>query len=206
MLRKTLDERLAELKDVVQPRLKNYFSDAATVFPPENLLIAAFKEEKVLEVYALNAGKNPVLVKTFPILAASGHSGPKLREGDRQVPEGIYLVDFLNPNSLYHLALKLNYPNEFDRLKAQNDGRFSPGSNIMIHGNQVSNGCLAIGDGPVEDLFVLAAATGIDKIKVIIAPYDFRKSGIEKALALPALPKWAEELYQNIKRELQKTV
>ncbi|MEW6710939.1 MAG: L,D-transpeptidase family protein [Candidatus Riflebacteria bacterium] len=202
--RKTLEERLAELKPVVEPRLKEYFSLENLQYPPEAMIFAAFKEEKALEVYVKDkrTGKFAML-KTYPLLAASGHPGPKLREGDRQVPEGVYLVDFLNPNSLYHLALKLNYPNEFDHRKAQSDGRFSPGSNIMIHGNQVSNGCLAIGDGPIEDLFLLAAKTGIDKIKVIIAPYDLRKSGIEKAMAITGLPKWAEELYQNLLKELK---
>ncbi|MFZ5950049.1 MAG: L,D-transpeptidase family protein, partial [Candidatus Rifleibacteriota bacterium] len=163
--RKTLEERLTELKPVVEPRLKEYFSLENLLYPPEALVFTAFKEEKVLEVYVKHkqTGKF-ALLKTYPLLAASGHPGPKLREGDRQVPEGVYLVDFLNPNSLYHLALKLNYPNEFDHRKAQSDGRFSPGSNIMIHGNQVSNGCLAIGDGPIEDLFMLSAKTGIDKV------------------------------------------
>jgi len=87
-------------------------------------------------------------------------------------------------------------------MKAQQDNRYSPGSNIMIHGNQVSNGCLAIGDQAIEDLFVLAAKVGIEKIKVIIAPFDFRKKDPAKALELPGLPKWAEELYNKISKEL----
>lgn len=202
MLRKTLDERLNELGMTVEARIKDYFALENLSYPPEELIFAALKEEKLLEVYATKPGQKPVLVKTYPILAASGHLGPKLREGDRQVPEGIYRADFLNPNSLYHLAIKLNYPNEFDRMKAQQDNRYSPGSNIMIHGNQVSNGCLAIGDKAIEDLFVLAAKVGIEKIKVIIAPFDFRKKDLAKALELPGLPKWAEELYNKISKEL----
>jgi murein L,D-transpeptidase YafK len=202
MLRKTLDERLNEIGTAVEARLKDYFALENLAYPPEELVIAAFKEEKLLEIYSVKSGQKTTLVKTYPILAASGHLGPKLREGDRQVPEGIYRADFLNPNSLYHLAIKLNYPNEFDRMKAQQDCRFSPGSNIMIHGNQVSNGCLAIGDKAIEDLFVLAAKVGIEKIKVIIAPFDFRKKDSGQALKLPGLPGWAEELYGKIAKEL----
>lgn len=202
MQRKTLEERIAEIQDSVEKRLKIAFADAQQTYPPKQLLFVAFKEEKKLEIYAGNSESEIKFVKNYPILAASGHLGPKLREGDRQVPEGIYRVDFLNPNSLYHLSIKLDYPNDFDRLKAQNDNRFSPGSNIMIHGNQVSNGCLAVGDLAIEDLFILSARTGIKNIKVIIAPYDFRKHGLEKAGTLPGLPKWSEELYQKISKEL----
>jgi murein L,D-transpeptidase YafK len=200
--RKSLSERLDELSPTVEPRLRDNFSLENISYPPEELCLLVLKEEKVVEVYAKSGSSEFRLVKSYPILAASGHLGPKLREGDRQVPEGIYRVDFLNPNSLYHLSIKLNYPNEFDRLKAQNDNRFSPGSNIMLHGNQVSTGCIAIGDEPIEDLFLLAAKVGIEKIKVIIAPIDFRKQPKEKVLELPGLPKWAGELYKNIEREM----
>lgn len=200
-IRKSLEERIEELRPIVEPRLKSYFDAEGLGFPPEKMVIAVFKEEKTIETYVM-ANNMLKMIKRYPILAASGQLGPKLRESDRQVPEGIYQVDFLNPNSLYHLALKLNYPNEFDHSKARSDGRFNPGSNIMIHGNQVSKGCIAIGDQPIEDLFVLAAKVGIGNIKVIISPYDFRKTDTGKALAIPGLPAWAPELYQKISAEL----
>ena len=69
----------------------------------------------------------------YPILAASGVLGPKLREGDKQVPEGIYGAEALNPNSKFHLSIRLNYPNTFDRRMAQSDGRTQLGGDIMIH-------------------------------------------------------------------------
>lgn len=201
-IRKTVSERIEELGPQVEARIRSYFSLEGMSYPPAELAIIVLKNEKKLEIHASSGESVFKLIKEFPILAASGHLGPKMREGDRQVPEGIYEVDFLNPNSLYHLALKLNYPNKFDRLKAQSDGRFSLGSNVMIHGNQVSSGCIAIGDPAIEDLFILAAQTGINKIKVIIAPVDFRKHGHKGSLALSGLPKWAEELYNNIDQGL----
>jgi hypothetical protein len=202
--RKSLILRLQELGSLKLASWHETFAELKINYPPAFLRIVALKEEKQLEIYAGNELKSLKKIKTWPILAASGHIGPKIREGDRQVPEGIYSVDFLNPNSLYHLSIKLNYPNEFDRLKAQSDNRFSLGNNIMIHGNQVSKGCIAIGDDKIEDLFLLAGNTGLENIKAIIAPLDFRTRPVSDALNNPGLPAWAEELYQLIKIELDK--
>jgi murein L,D-transpeptidase YafK len=123
-----------------------------------------------------------------------------LREGDRQVPEGIYPIELLNPNSRFHLSLRIGYPNPFDRAKAKDEGRQRLGGDIMIHGNSVSIGCLAMGDPAAEDLFVLAADTGIKHITVILSPVDFRTGA-----ALPdteKLPAWTKPLYQEIKARL----
>ena len=76
----------------------------------------------------------------------SGRLGPKLKEGDRQVPEGLYRVESLNPNSRYHLSLRVNYPNEQDKSYGRLDGRNNLGTDIMIHGKDCSIGCLAMGD------------------------------------------------------------
>jgi len=124
--------------------------------------------------------------------------GPKLKEGDKQVPEGVYRVESLNPNSRYHLAVRINYPNEFDRRQAEIDGRTSLGGDIMIHGSCCSVGCLAMGDEAVEDLFVLAGEVGIDNVSVILCPMDFRK---RQMLNLD-LPGWTDKLYEEIKLEL----
>jgi murein L,D-transpeptidase YafK len=132
----------------------------------------------------------------------SGVLGPKLKEGDMQVPEGLYKVESLNPNSLYHLALRVNYPNSQDRLWGKQDGRSELGSDIMIHGKTCSIGCLAMGDEAAEDLFVLAAETGIDNVTIILSPVDFRTQGLPEKK--PALPPWAGALYDAIKTELEK--
>src|SRR5436190_607476 len=77
-------------------------------------------------------------VREYPVMAASGGRGPKLREGDGQVPEGMYTIDWLNPNSSYHLSMHVDYPNAFDRAHAADDGRTALGGAIMIHGRDVS--------------------------------------------------------------------
>lgn len=125
--------------------------------------------------------------------------GPKLRAGDLQVPEGLYRVELLNPNSRFHLSLRLDYPNAFDRRRARADGRTRLGGDIMIHGNAVSIGCLAMGDPAAEDLFVLAADTGIGHVSVIVAPTDLR---VRAAPRDPTLPPWVDQLYARIRTAL----
>jgi len=156
----------------------------------------------VLQVWVAGQNGDGKLLKAYPILGLSAGPGPKLREGDRQVPEGLYAVESLNPNSRYHLALRVNYPNDQDRERGQEDGRSALGSDIMIYGNTCSVGCLAMGDEAAEDLFVLAAETGIDRISVILCPVDFRKQPMPPADS-GAAP-WVGELYKTLARELGK--
>ncbi|HSA60443.1 MAG TPA: L,D-transpeptidase family protein, partial [bacterium] len=124
--------------------------------------------------------------------------GPKLREGDGQVPEGVYGVNALNPNSLFHLSIRLNYPNADDRARAREDGRANLGGDIMIHGSAVSIGCLAVGDEAAEELFVIAALTGLENVKVILSPVDLRS----RSLGGNASPVWTTNLYSKIRKEL----
>jgi len=160
------------------------------------------KQEKKLEVWACGPENKFKLVRTYPIPAAGGKLGPKLKEGDYQVPEGLYRIESLNPNSRFHLSLKLNYPNDFDRQQATIEGRTNPGGDIMMHVSNVSIGCLAMGDEAAEDLFVLAAQVGIDNVLVILSPVDLRIAPMPK-LSYP-LPTWIETLYEQIKQELSK--
>ena len=135
-----------------------------------------FKNERRVAVWA-RSGTSWRFIRNYPILAASGHAGPKLRQGDLQVPEGVYRIEHLNPNSSYHLSMKVSYPNAFDRRMAARDGRTRLGGDIFIHGKDVSIGCVALGDRAIEELFTLVAETGHAKVKVIIAPNDLRVAG-----------------------------
>jgi murein L,D-transpeptidase YafK len=155
----------------------------------------------MLQVYAASKTGAFHFVRAFPILAASGGAGPKLREGDGQVPEGLYKIELLNPNSSYHLSLRVSYPNAWDREHGRADGRTKLGGDIMIHGKAASVGCLAMGDPAAEDLFVLAAKTGIKNIEVILSPLDFR---VRKFSAPEGSPAWTAELYEQIKAALKK--
>lgn len=197
---KTIADRLAQYGTIVERRLTPHFQAAHIAYPPRQLTLIGLKRERRLEVYASDADATPRFICSYPVRAASGTLGPKLKQGDRQVPEGIYRVRELNPNSRFHLSLWLDYPNAFDRARAAADGRTKLGGEIMIHGDAVSKGCLAMGDSAAEDLFVLAAQTGLKNITVIFSPIDFRQ---ESLADLPRhAPDWTTELYEQLAREL----
>ncbi len=198
--KKTVEDRLKEFGPSARQKLAADFSRIGVPYPPKRIVLVGLKDEERLEVWVSEGAAKPKLLKTFPIIAASGGPGPKLREGDHQVPEGIYAIESLNPNSAYHLALRVNYPNAYDHEKARIDGRKKPGSDIMIHGSSVSVGCLAMGDPAIEELFILAAETGIENIRLILAPVDFRTHDV--AASSPSLPVWTGELYAKLRAEL----
>jgi hypothetical protein len=197
---KTVADRLSEFGDVVHARLDPRFREIGAAYPPKKLVLIGLKQERQLEIWVSDGLHDFRYLKTYPILAASGTSGPKLKEGDRQVPEGLYEIESLNPNSRFHLALRVNYPNAFDKEHGRSDSRTKLGGDIMIHGNAVSIGCLAMGDPAAEDLFVLAAETGIKNISVILTPIDFRVHDLPPNPA-PS-PDWVPELYGDIRQAL----
>ncbi|MBN2802787.1 MAG: hypothetical protein JXR91_06810 [Deltaproteobacteria bacterium] len=200
--KQTITSRLKQFSPSVHSNILKKFKEAGVNYPPKNIILIGLKKEKRLEVWVSDNSSNYIFLKNYPILAASGTLGPKLKEGDNQVPEGIYQVESLNPNSLFHLALRLNYPNSFDKQQAKKDNRTQLGSDIMIHGSNVSVGCLAIGDIAAEELFVLSAETGIENIKIILTPIDFRKKELNTQNI--RLPDWSSNLYKKIKHELEK--
>jgi murein L,D-transpeptidase YafK len=159
--------------------LKKQFEQKKLQWPPEEVYIRTFKYDKQLEVWVKNADKETFkLFKTYKVCMQSGSMGPKRFEGDYQVPEGFYYINEFNPNSNYHLALGLNYPNASDRILSDS---LRPGNNIYIHGNCVSTGCIAISDEPIEEVYVmtsLAKENGQDFIPVHVFPvkYSNKKS------------------------------
>ena len=197
--KRTVEDRLQEFGGAARQRWEPHFKASRTSYPPKRVIFVALKDQRVLDVYA-DDGARTNFIRRYPILAASGVLGPKLREGDRQVPEGIYEIELLNPNSAYHVSLRVNYPNAFDRAQATKEGRINLGGDIMIHGQAASIGCLAMGDEAAEDLFTLAADVGIRNIKVICSPVDFRR---QKSLPDNFQPApWVLKLYQQIAAQL----
>ncbi|MFH1529127.1 MAG: L,D-transpeptidase family protein [Pseudomonadota bacterium] len=145
-------------KDAV---VKKLFADAGVTFPPRQLLLRGFKAERHLEVWAASAQTGPLTpIATYEICYSSGGDGPKRRQGDGQVPEGFYHLDYFNSRSSFHLSFRVNYPNESDRILGH---RGNLGSAIMIHGNCVSIGCLAMSDERIEELWVMART--MDRLK-----------------------------------------
>ena len=91
--------------------------------------------------------------------------GHKRFEGDERTPEGIYTIDTRNPQSSYHLSLRVSYPNATDRAYAEARGR-SPGGDIFIHGQpngyggpalayDWTDGCIALSNAEIEELWRL---------------------------------------------------
>lgn len=199
--RATVEDRLRQYGDAARARWHPHFERAETPYPPKRLVLLGIKDTDELLVYAGVEDAKLQFVRRYRVLAASGELGPKLREGDRQVPEGIYPIESLNPNSSFHLSLRVGYPNGFDREQAAREGRTNLGGDIMIHGSAVSIGCLAMGDEAAEDLFILAADTGLKNISVILSPVDFRRG--KSVPSTVKRPPWADTLYAEIRARLQ---
>jgi len=197
---KTVSDRLTEFGNIVHARLEPRFREIGVVYPPRKLVLVGLKQERQLEIWVSDGSHDFRYLKAYPVLAASGISGPKLKQGDRQVPEGLYKIESLNPNSRFHLALRVNYPNDFDKEHARSDGRTNLGGDIMIHGGAASIGCLAMGDPAAEDLFVLAAETGIKNTSLILTPVDFRVRDLPADS--PPSTSWTPQLYAEIKKAL----
>ena len=145
------------------------------------VFLRAFKEENVLELWVLKREtKKYELFRTWEIAAQSGKLGPKLAEGDGQVPEGFYFVPpaGMKPDSVFHLAFNIGYPNAYDR----HHGR--TGTFIMIHGNRISIGCLAMTDEKIEEIYTLcdaAHAGGQKFFRVHFFPFRMTSERMEKA-------------------------
>lgn len=173
---------LVKLFDVfikVEDSLKKQFASKKLQWPASEMYVRSFKYDRQLEVWVKTEDKETFkLFKTYKVCMQSGSMGPKRFEGDYQVPEGFYYINEFNPNSNYHLALGLNYPNVSDKILSDS---LHPGNEIYIHGNCVSTGCIAISDAPIEELYVLANSVkehGQDFIPVHVFPikYNVKKS------------------------------
>lgn len=142
--------------------------------PADPVLIRIYKQESELEVWKRDWSGRYSLLKTYPVCMWSGHLGRKTRQGDGQTPEGFYAVtrNLLNGHSKYYLSLNVGYPNTLDQSLGYSGGH------IMIHGGCVSDGCFAMRDNGVAEIFVLARdafAGGQDSIQV--QSFPFRMTG-----------------------------
>lgn len=158
------------------------------------VFIRAFKEERILELFVKNrkSGKFE-LFRSYKIAGSSGQLGPKLAEGDGQVPEGFYFVppSAMLPTSTYHLAFNIGYPNDFDKAHGRT------GSFIMIHGSTVSIGCLAMTDEKIEEIYTLCDAAhdgGQRFFRVHIFPFRMTDKRMKDFSSNPNYPFW-----QNLK-------
>lgn len=146
--------RVRAARRAAQPRLEALFRAAGLDYPPREVFLRVFKMEGQLELWATNERGGPfALIKTYPVCAGSGTLGPKRRQGDLQVPEGFYQVSGFNPQSQFHLSLRVDYPNASDRVLG---GAGDLGGDIFIHGSCVTIGCVPVRDGPIEEIYLAA--------------------------------------------------
>lgn len=153
------------------------------------ILLRAYKQESELEVWKLATSGRYEHLKTFPMCRWSGQLGPKVREGDRQVPEGFYAItpQAMNPNSNFYLSFNVGYPNEFDRAHGRN------GSLIMVHGDCSSMGCYAMTDRQIADIYALtreAFAGGQRQIQMQSLPFRMTAENLAKYRNDPHMPFW----------------
>lgn len=101
------------------------------------------------------------LIRTYSILLGDAPSGHKRQQGDERTPEGAYRISGRNPNSRFHLSLRVSYPNQADRKQARARG-VDPGGDIMIHGGTPrgyrrdwTDGCIALSDAQIEEVWSL---------------------------------------------------
>ncbi|MCK5126615.1 MAG: L,D-transpeptidase family protein [candidate division Zixibacteria bacterium] len=158
--------------------VKELFSKAGVEYIDFEILLRILKEEKELEVWAkTDTAETYVLIKTYAFTAFSGTLGPKRRQGDLQIPEGVYHIDRYNPASNFHLSLGLNYPNKSDRIRKSAP---DSGGDIFIHGNAVTIGCIPLGDEAIKELYTIAVdarSNGQTKIPVYIFPCRMTDKG-----------------------------
>lgn len=167
-------------------------------FSKPEIILVALKHEGLLKVYARNFGIGEFqLLFNYDICAKSGVLGPKRKQGDLQVPEGLYHIDRFNPASSFHLSLGINYPNASDRIRGQAENL---GGDIFIHGECATIGCLPMTNPIIEQLYVLAVQAkkaGQKKIPVYIFPYEMKaENNILHGKKFPEHKKLWEELHK----------
>lgn len=153
------------------------------------VLIRIFKQEAELEVWKRDGSGRYALFKTYPICNYSGDLGPKVREGDRQSPEGFYQVNMslMNPNSSYYLAFNMGFPNQFDRSYGRT------GSHLMVHGDCSSRGCYAMTDEAIAEVYALAREAlqgGQESFQVQAYPFRMTARNMARHRNSPHMAFW----------------
>jgi len=153
------------------------------------MLVRLFKQEAELEVWKQDAAGRYELLKTYPICRWSGELGPKIKEGDRQAPEGFYPITpaQMNPNSQFYLSFNMGYPNAYDKAWGRT------GSQLMVHGDCSSRGCYAMTDDQISEIYALARESffgGQRAFQVQAYPFRMTAANFAKHRNNPNIPFW----------------
>jgi murein L,D-transpeptidase YafK len=115
------------------------------------------------ELQLLKGGK---VIKTYPVALGRNATGPKRQRGDGRTPEGLYIIDGRNAESIFTKSLHISYPNAIDAAVARTAG-VEPGGQVMIHGLPLwagkvdlvqffrdwTDGCVAVGNKAIEEIW-----------------------------------------------------
>ena len=159
--------------------------------PSAPVLIRTYKQEAELEIWKLKGDGQYALLKTYPMCRWSGQLGPKLREGDHQVPEGFYTIapGQMNPNSHYYLSFNVGYPNAYDRAYGRTGG------DIMVHGVCSSAGCYSMTDAQIAEIYAIAREAfngGEREIQMQSFPFRMTAENLAKHRLDPNIAFWKE--------------
>ena len=157
--------------------------------PQSPMLVRLFKQEAELEVWKQDKSGRFALLTTYPICRWSGDLGPKVREGDRQAPEGFYNITpaQMNPESAYYLSFNMGYPNAFDRSLGRT------GSQLMVHGDCSSRGCYAMTDEQISEIYALGRESffgGQKSFQVQAYPFRMTPQNMARHRDNPNMPFW----------------
>jgi len=155
------------------------------------ILIRTFKKEAELEIWKQQADGQYTLLKTYPMCRWSGQLGPKVKEGDRQVPEGFYTITpgQMNPNSAYYLSFNVGYPNAYDRAHGYSGG------SIMVHGACSSAGCFSMTDDQIAEIYAVAREAfggGQRAIQMQSLPFRMTAENLAKHRFDPNMKFWKD--------------
>jgi murein L,D-transpeptidase YafK len=195
---------LSGCSQVVPPHLKPIPAEAKALLAQKGMredapiMIRIFKEETELEVWKAKDDGRFHHFKTYPICAFSGGLGPKIKQGDKQSPEGFYKVSAkqMNPNSSYHLSFNLGYPNAFDKSHKRT-GKF-----LMVHGDCKSAGCYAMTDALIEEIYALAREAftgGQEAFDVHAFPFRMSIENMRRHVRDKNYAFWRNNLYAGYK-------
>jgi murein L,D-transpeptidase YafK len=153
------------------------------------MLVRLFKQEAELEVWKQDRSGKFALLKTYPICRWSGDLGPKVREGDRQAPEGFYSITptQMNPQSSFYLSFNMGYPNAFDKALGRT------GSQLMVHGDCSSRGCYAMTDEQISEIYALGREAffgGQRAFQVQAYPFKMTPQNFARHRNNPNMPFW----------------
>jgi murein L,D-transpeptidase YafK len=179
--------------------VKTYFKDKKLNYDGFHLFIRGFKAEGKLEAWVREKGKDTyTLLTTYDFCSTSGTLGPKRKEGDLQIPEGVYHINHFNPQSNFYLSLGVSYPNTSDKILS--DAKH-PGGAIYIHGNCVTIGCIPITDEKIKELYVLAVearTNGQENIPLHLFPSRLDVEGLNILREKYASSKQVSSFWKNL--------